>query len=120
MSELDELISRDGVLMAGRLGPDGRITDHKSRGLFIEYPPAIEMAQRFCATVTAMFESMAFAMDRISSTGFDDANWLPVRGWAFFGKDYSIAVHGDRFVVGETEKITSLDELRRLLREVQP
>jgi roadblock/LC7 domain-containing protein len=41
MSEFDGLVSRDGVLMAGRFGPDWRVAETKSRGLFIEYPPAL-------------------------------------------------------------------------------
>ena len=36
MSEFDELVSRDGVLIAGRFGPDGHIAEHQSKGLFIE------------------------------------------------------------------------------------
>ena len=77
MSELDDLRSGDGVLMAGRFGPDGRIAEHKSKGLFIEYPPALEMAQWFGAAATMMFNSMAFAMDSISRTGFDTTSWSP-------------------------------------------
>jgi roadblock/LC7 domain-containing protein len=38
-------------------------------------------------------------------------------GWTFSGGDYSIVVHGDQFVIAETEKVKSFDELRRLLRE---
>ncbi len=38
MSDFDELVSRHGVLVAGRLGPDGRIVAHKNSGLFIEDP----------------------------------------------------------------------------------
>jgi hypothetical protein len=30
MSELDELVARPGVLMAGRFGPDGRAAEHKT------------------------------------------------------------------------------------------
>ena len=55
MSEFDELVSRDGVLIAGRFGPDGRIAEHKSTGLFIEYPPALDMALWCCTAVFAMF-----------------------------------------------------------------
>ena len=117
MSEFDELVSRDGVLIAGRFGPDGRIAEHKSTGLFIEYPPALEMAQWFCTAVAAMFNSMAFAMNGGSPSASYQASWLPVRGWAFFGGDYSIAVHGDRFLFAETDKVKSFDEMRRLLRE---
>jgi hypothetical protein len=48
------------------------------------------------------------------------ASWLPVKGWAFFGGENSIAILGDRFVVGETGKIKSFDEMRHLLREGEP
>ena len=34
MGEFDELVSRDGVLVAGRFGPDGRVAEHKSTSLF--------------------------------------------------------------------------------------
>lgn len=37
MSELDELVSRHGVLMAGRFGPDWRVAETKSKGLFVEF-----------------------------------------------------------------------------------
>jgi len=120
MNELDDLLSGDGVLVAGRFGPDGRIVEHKSKGLFIEYPPALEMAQWFGAAATMMFNSMAFAMDSISRTGFDTTSWLPQNGWAYFGGDYSVAVHNDRFLLAETKKIGSLDELHRLLTAETP
>ena len=48
MSEFDKLVSRPGVIMAGRLGPDGRVAEHKSEGLYIESPAALEMAHWFC------------------------------------------------------------------------
>jgi roadblock/LC7 domain-containing protein len=81
----------------------------------------MEMAQWFCVAVTAMFGSMAFAVNSVSpSGGFEQTSWLPLKGWTFFGGEYSIAVHGDRFLLAETEKIKSFDELRRLLREEGP
>jgi len=30
MSEFDELVASPGVIMAGRFGPDGRVTEHKT------------------------------------------------------------------------------------------
>ena len=36
MSEFDELVSRDGVLIAGRFGPDWRVAEYKSVWLMIE------------------------------------------------------------------------------------
>jgi roadblock/LC7 domain-containing protein len=120
MSEFDELIARDGVLLAGRFGPDWRIAEHKSEGLFLENPAAFELAPWFCAAITMMFSSMALAMDRVSGMGVDQTSWQPQNGWAFSGGDYSIALHGHRFVIAETEKVGSFDELRRLLLEIKP
>ena len=48
---------------------------------------------------------------------FDPSSSLPQQGWAFTGGDYSIAVHGDRFIIGESKKIHSIDELSQLLRQ---
>jgi roadblock/LC7 domain-containing protein len=38
MSDLDELVARPGVLMAGRFGPDGRVAEHGTAGLYVENP----------------------------------------------------------------------------------
>jgi roadblock/LC7 domain-containing protein len=115
MSELDELVSRDGVLMAGRFGPDWRVAETRSQGLFIEYPAALEVVGSFCAATQSMFNALAVAMG-----GFSPSAWTPVRGWAASGGSYSIAVHGDRFLVVETDKVGSFDELRRLLQMAKP
>ena len=57
MSEFDELVARRGLLMAGRLGADGRVAEHKTTGLHVEYPALSGIAQWFCAAVTTMFGS---------------------------------------------------------------
>ena len=49
-----------------------------------------------------MFNALAVAMG-----GFSPSTWTPVHGWAASGGIYSIAVHGDRFVVVETDKVGS-------------
>jgi roadblock/LC7 domain-containing protein len=116
-SEFDQLLSQDGILMAGRFGPGWTVADHKCKGLFVECPAALEMARSFCSAITMVFNSLAFAADSITRTGFDPSTWLPQQGWAFTGGDYSIAVHGDRFVIGESKKIRSFDELSRMLRQ---
>lgn len=78
---------------------------------------ALELVHWFCSAATTMFSAMAAAMDRVSmSSGF--ANWLPTTGWTFRGGDYAIAVHGTQFVVVESAKVASLDELARLLRQL--
>jgi roadblock/LC7 domain-containing protein len=114
MNEFDELVSRRGVVMAGRLGPDGRIAEHKSEGLFLEIPKALEMAHWFCATVTMMFNTMGFAMNQVEVAG----SWLPATGWSYWGGDYAIIVHESKFVFAEAAKVESLDELAGMLRQL--
>lgn len=111
-SAFDELISRDGVIVAGRLGPDWRIAEHKSVGLFMEDPRAFELMSSFSTAIHMMFNTMALAM---SSVAF--VSWQPVNGWAVSSGPYSIVVHGDRFVFAETDKVGSFDELRNLLQK---
>ena len=114
MNEFDDLVSRRGVIMAGKLGPDGRVAAHKSTGLYIENPAALEMAHWFSSAVTMMFSSMAAALDRLTVAG----SWLPMAGWTYSGGDYGIAVHGTHFVFVESAKIESLDETAGLLRQL--
>jgi len=94
VSEFDELVAADGVLMAGPFGPDGGIAEYKAGSLSIGHPVAAEMAQWFCAAITTMFGSVAYVIDCAGRTGFDQASWLPVRGWAYTGGDYAIVVRG--------------------------
>lgn len=120
MSELDELVARPGVFMAGRFGADGRVAEHKTTSLYIENPALTGMAQWFCAAVATMFGSMAWAGDTLTQSGFGQSNWLPVRSWTYSGGDYAILVHGDRFLIAERAKLGSLDKLSQLLRAGQP
>ena len=120
MSEFDELVKFDGVLMAGRIGPDGRVAEHKTRALYVENPAAAQMAQWFCATITTMLTSMALAIDMANQTGFDQTSWLPIKSWAVTGGDYAIAIRGDLFAIAERAKLGSLDELSRLVGNEQP
>jgi roadblock/LC7 domain-containing protein len=120
VSEFDDLVKLDGVVMAGRFGPDGRIAEHKSEALFVENPQLLEMAAWFCAAATMMFKSMAFGVDTVMRSGFDQTSWLPQKGWSFWGGDYAIAVHGDRFVFAEMGKMGSLDKLFHLMVQGNP
>jgi roadblock/LC7 domain-containing protein len=119
MGELDELVARPGVLMAGRFGPDGRVAEHKTTGLYVENPALTGITQWFCAAVTTMFGSMAYAVDTLNQDGFNQTRWLPVRSWTYSGDNYVIAVYGDRFLIAERAKLGSLDELSQLLRAGQ-
>jgi len=120
MSEFDDLVTRPGVLMAGRFGADGRVAEHKTTGLYVENPVLTGVAQWFCAAVSTMFGSMAYAVDTLNQSGFTQTSWLPVRSWTYTGGDYVIAVHGDRFLIAERAKLGSLDDLSQLLRAGQP
>jgi roadblock/LC7 domain-containing protein len=113
MSEFDELVSRDGVLVAGRFGPDWRVAEHKSTGFFIEDPRAFELMSSFCASIQMMLNTLAVAM---SGVGVDPLSWQPVNGWGASSGAYSFALHGDRFAIGETAKLGSIDDLLGLLR----
>jgi roadblock/LC7 domain-containing protein len=115
MSEFDELVSRDGVIVAGRFGPDWRIAEHKSVGLLIEDPRVFELMSSFSATIQTMLNTMAVAMGDVAAV-----SWQPMEGWAVWSGPYSVVLHGDRFVVAETEKIRSVDELRHLLKQLAP
>jgi roadblock/LC7 domain-containing protein len=111
-SEFDELVARDGVIVAGRLGPDWHIAEHKSVGLFLEYPQTFELMSSFSAAIHMMFNTMALAMTTVAAV-----SWQPLKGWAVSSGPYSVVVHGDRFVFAETDKVGSFDELRHLLQE---
>jgi roadblock/LC7 domain-containing protein len=112
VSEFDELISLDGIIMAGRFDADWHIAEQKSAALLLANPVTLQMAQWFCAAVSSMFNSMASAVDSVHETGtFDRSSWMPLKSWTFSGGDYVIAVDGKRFVIAETMKLRSFDEL---------
>lgn len=117
MGEFDELVSRKGVLVAGRFGPDWRVAEHKSTSLFIEVPQVFEMMSSFCASIQMMLNTMALAVTRVSPV---PETWWPVNGWGASIGSYSFALHGDRFAIGETEHLGSIDELLDLLRQGKP
>jgi roadblock/LC7 domain-containing protein len=69
----------------------------------------------FCEAIQSVFNALAVAMG-----GFSPSTCTPVHGWAASGGTYSISVHGDSFVVVETDRVGSLDELRQLLQVGEP
>ena len=101
--------------MAGRIGPDGRVVEDESKGLYTEDQTATGMARWFCEAITTMLGSMAYAIDSVNQSGFNQTSWLPVKSWSYSGGDYAIVLHGDRFVIAERAKVGSIDELSRLL-----
>lgn len=69
----------------------------------------------FCEAIQSVLNALAVAMG-----GFSPSTWTPVHGWAASGGIYSIAVHGDRFVVVETDKVGGFDDLRQVLQAGKP
>ena len=60
---------------------------------------------------------IGLAMTRVSPV---PETWQPVKGWGASIGAYSFALLGDRFAIGQTEYIRSIDELLDLLRQVTP
>jgi roadblock/LC7 domain-containing protein len=113
------VVASPGVLTAGRFEPDGRVAEHKSPGLHIAIPALTRMAQGFCAAITTMFSSMAYAVDIAEQSGFDESGWLPLRSWTYSGDDYVSAVRRDRFLIAERAKLGCLDDLNHVLHAGQ-
>lgn len=40
-----------------------------------------------------------------AAPAFGDSIWLPVKGWAFTGGDYMVAIRGNAFIVAERAKL---------------
>jgi roadblock/LC7 domain-containing protein len=66
-----------------------------------------------------MLGSMAYAVDTLNQSGFNQSSSLPVHSWTYTGGDYVIVVYGDRFLIAERASLGSLDELSQLLRAGQ-
>ncbi len=47
------------------------------------------------------------------------SEWQPMKSWLVSSGFYSFIRYGERFVVAETDKVESFDELRRLLEKNQ-
>jgi roadblock/LC7 domain-containing protein len=66
VSEIEELVKKRGVLIAGRFAPDFQVAEQKTAGLFVETPKVVEYVGRLCATAHMMFSTLAFAADGLA------------------------------------------------------
>ncbi len=112
MSEIEDLVKKRGVLVAGEFGPDFQIAEQKTTGLFLEAPKAVEYFGWFCATAHMLFSTLTFAAE-----GFAPTSWQPLNAWACSGGPYTIAMVDHRFLLAQTEFVQSFDELIGLLRQ---
>ncbi len=97
MATLDDLLKLPGVVAAGEFTADGKLVDFKAK-MDMSRELAATTAQ-FCATVTMMFNSLAGSFTQLSKM-----NWVPQRGWAYSGGEWTVAIGGNRGVFVETAK----------------
>ena len=95
MATLDDLLKMPGVMAAGEFSADGKLVGYKAK---MEMSPELAATTaQFCATVTMMFNTRAGAFAQLSKM-----NWVPQKGWAYSGGDWTVAVGGNRGVFVET------------------
>ena len=97
MATLDDLLKINGVVAAGEFSADGKLVDFKAK-MDMSRDMAVMTAQ-FCATVTMMFNTLAGAYTQLSKM-----NWVPQKGWAYTGGDWTVAIGGNRGVFVETSR----------------
>ena len=118
MTDFAELISRETFFVVGRLDPEWRIADRRSKGLFLYHPPTYELLRWFFGAVSMMFQSMADTMEVMKAGGgFPGPVRIPAIGWAVFLSNHAIAVHDHRFLLADTTKVGALDDLVQVLSE---
>jgi roadblock/LC7 domain-containing protein len=97
MTKLEELLKIDGVVAAGEFTTDGKMTSYKTD---VDMRPEMaSMTAQFCATVTLLFNMLAGSFSLQSKM-----EWLPQRGWAYCGGDWTVAIGGNIGVFVETSK----------------
>lgn len=94
---MDELLKLDVVVAAGEFAADGKPVDFKAT--MDMSPELAAMSAQFCATVTMLFNTLAGAFTQLSQM-----NWVPQRGWAYSGGDYTVAIGGNKGVFVEAAK----------------
>ena len=97
MAALEDLLKINGVVAAGEFSADGKLVDFKAKMDMSRDMAA--MTAQYCATVTMMFNTLAVAYTQLSKM-----NWIPQKGWAYTGGDWTVAVGGNRGVFVETSK----------------
>jgi roadblock/LC7 domain-containing protein len=99
MAELAELLEIEGVVAAGEWSKDGAPVAYASK---IELPTEdADVAARFCATVSMMFEALGPTLPEIG-----EMPWGAQQGWAYCGGTWTVAVgaNGRKGVFVETAR----------------
>ena len=92
---LDDLLKLKGVIAAGEFSSDGKLIEYRGRQ---DMPQdVLNLTAQFAAAVTQILAAFAAAHTKISGL-----NWIPEKGWAYSGRDMTIAVGGNRGVFVKT------------------
>jgi roadblock/LC7 domain-containing protein len=107
MSNLDKLITIDGVVVATEFSLDGKLINYKLN-TDIEQS-LIEKKAELCAVVTMLFNALAGSFSELSKM-----NWIPQDGWMYVGGDWVVCVGNNNAVFVEKEKV-DFNKLFRVL-----
>jgi roadblock/LC7 domain-containing protein len=99
MTNLDELLSLDGVVAAGEFASDGKLIGYKSRNDLLK--EIADVSAQFCATLSMLFNTLAAAFSHATAT-----HWIPQKVWSYSGGDWTIMIgaNGNKGVFVETAK----------------
>jgi len=97
-----------GVIGAGEFRDDGSLVDVRGK-IFLERRIA-EGAARMIAFVSTTFKRGGEEFTQVSGM-----KWIPSKGWAFTGGDYTVAVVGNKGVFIETAK----PDFNKIFEELQ-
>lgn len=106
-TSLEDLLAIKGVVAAGEFGADGKLVRYQA-SMDMSHEMAA-MTARLCAPVNIMFETLAEQLGHHT-----DMKWLPAKGWAYSGGEWTVAVGGNLGVFVETGK-ADFNELFRAL-----
>lgn len=94
---LEDLLKLKGVVAAGEFTLDGKLVSYKANKGYDLTQEQAELTAQFSATVTQVFNTLAGAYTKIKEEA-----WVPQKGWAYAGGDFSIAVGGTKGVFVKT------------------
>jgi len=84
-------------MAAGEFAVDGAVVDYRTN---MNMPPEMAaMSAQFCAAVSMMLNTLAVALPHLTPM-----KWAPQQGWAYSGRDMTVAVGGRVAVFIKTEK----------------
>lgn len=97
---LDELLKLKGVVAAGEFTLDGKLVSYKTNKGYDLTQEHAELTAQFSATVTQVFNTLAGAYSKIK-----EEDWVPQKGWAYAGGDWTVAIGGAIGVFAKTAEV---------------